>query len=230
MGEPDTIKCTTCDEASCAVAMLSGDELQRMEANCRQCIVKPGETVVHQGIPLNHIIYLRKGIVKEYVSHNTGGEQIIQLITSKSYLGLPSLICGEISKFSYKALTPLDMCYIKQETFKTLIQGNGAFASEILVSTCRETIQSHLRIIGLNRKQSYGKLADILLYLSDYIFENTTFPMILSRSELASMTAGSRENMSRILSKFSDDGLIRNENNMISILNRKQLEAIAQKG
>ncbi len=226
----EIVKCSGCTEAFCAVAMLSGEEIAYMEANCRQCSIKPGETVIHQGVPLSHIIYLRKGIVKEYISYSSENEQIIQLITSKRYLGLPSLLCGEISKYSYKALTPLDMCYIRQETFKELIKGNGSFANEILVSTCRETIQSQMRIIGLNRKQSYGKLADILLYLSDYIFENITFPMLLNRRELAAMTAGSRENISRTLSKFQNDGLIREENNMITILNRTQLEDIAKMG
>jgi len=224
------IRCSKCTEASCAVVHLSGSELMEMEANCSQSSLLPGETVLHQGIPFSHIIYLRKGIVKEYISHAGNGEQIIQLITRKSYLGLPSMLCGEVSKFTYKALTPLDMCFIAQPTFKSLIHGNGHFANEILASTCRETIQSHLRIIGLNRKQSYGKLADILLYLADYIFERESFPLLLNRSELASMTAGSRENISRTLSKFQKEGLIRESGGELSILNRTRLEEIARIG
>ncbi|MFZ5940632.1 MAG: Crp/Fnr family transcriptional regulator [Bacteroidota bacterium] len=224
------IRCSSCTEASCAVALLSEPELSEMELHCKQFSLLPGESVLHQGVPFSHVIYLRNGIVKEYLSHPGQQEQIIQLITGKSYLGLPSLFCGEVSKFTYKALTPLDLCYIGQETFRKLILGNGRFAHEIMVSTCRETIQSHLRIIGLNRKQSYGRLADILLYLSDYIFENPTFPLLLNRSELASMTAGSRENISRTLSRFQKEGLIREEGGTMTILNRAKLEEIARMG
>jgi hypothetical protein len=51
-------------------------------------------------------------------------------------------------------------------------------------------VKFYNRLIHITLKQMPGRMADALLYLQDEIFKQPKFPMILSRSDLAELSAG----------------------------------------
>jgi len=226
----EKLSCFSCDKASCALLTLNDTEVYEMELQTSHTEMRNGDLLLRQGAPFHSIIYLRSGFVKEFVINNHSPDQIVQLIKPKSYIGLQSLFSNKDSAFSYQSITDIELCYIQQHTFSELIKNNGSFAREILIAVSNETLGNQKRILGLNQKQIFGKVADTVLYLSTEVYDNNEFDLKLSRTELAQMIASTRESVTKALLWFHEQGMIKMKKNRITILDQTRLKDISRKG
>ena len=222
--------CSTCQERFCAVSSLSDAQLSSLEYNCREVSLRKSEHIYHQGSLTSHIVYLRQGLVMEYKKGEGGRDQILQIVRSLSYLGLHSLFGDRVNHYSYKALTDIKVCYIDVDAFKKLVRENGDFGYEILVSVCKESLNSHHRFLNTYSKQTYGKVADALLYFANVVFDNPTFALPLTRDELGSLIGITRESATRALTHFQHEGYIRIQGSQVNILQAETLEKISKRG
>jgi CRP-like cAMP-binding protein len=224
------IRCKDCREKSCATAVLNGREIDLIFNNRYVSNLRKGTNILNEGSPTSHIIYLRSGLVKEYIRRDDGQEQIIQIILPQSYLGLTSIFGDKINHYSYSALTELKLCYIDIDLFTSLVKTNGKFAYEILTSVGRENLNSFHRFIDQSNKRIYGRIADILIYFSRIIFSDKKFQLPLSRYEIADMIGASRESTGRVLSKFRAEGIISIQGRSVIIKDINKLEKISRFG
>lgn len=79
-------------------------------------------------------------------------------------------------------------------------------------------------------KQSYGRLADILLCLADRTLSSHDLLLPLSRKELAELSGISAETVVRMLKKFNEEGLISTEGKNLRIMNYNKLRVISEIG
>jgi CRP-like cAMP-binding protein len=205
-------------------------QLDLLQQNCREVSIGKNHHIYHEGSLTSHIVYLRNGLVMEYKKGENGREQILQIIKSRSYLGLHSLFGDQVNHYSYRALENIKVCYIDVEAFKKLVRNNGDFAYEILVSVSQESLNSHHRFLNINAKQTYGKVADALLYFSQVIFESNQIELPLTRDEFGSLVGITRESTTRALTKFQKEGFIQLSGQRIEILQPGQLEKISKTG
>lgn len=226
----EKLACSNCTIGSCAIYTLTPDELSNMETDTYQTRFRKGEILRKQDTPLDSVIYLRQGYVKEFMRHQSVADQVIQLIKPRSYIGLQMLCTNTSSVFSYEAITDVEVCYIEKETFSKLIRGNGNFAREILVSLSHESMSNHKRFLSLNQTQTFGKVAGLLIYLAEEVYENSEFELQLKRAELAQMVASTRESVTRALKWFHNEGIINLEKNMLVIAQKDRLSEIAKRG
>jgi len=224
------IRCHDCLDRSCATAILDGNELNKIFNNRYISEVRKGTNILNEGSPTSHIIYLRSGLVKEYILRPDNHEQILQIIQPHSYLGLTSLFGDKINHYSYTALTELRLCYIDIDVFTELVKTNGNFAFEILTSVGRENLNNFHRFINQSHKKIYGRIADILIYFSKVIFSNKRFQIPLTRQEIAEMVGTSRESTGRVLAKFTGEGIIGISGRNIIINDMAKLEKISRYG
>jgi CRP-like cAMP-binding protein len=228
---PETISsCRDCRVASCAIDTLSEDELRTIENDRYQTSFKKGEIIRKQGAPLDSVIYLREGYVKEYMSYESVADQVIQLIKPRSYIGLQGLYTNATSVFSYQATTDARVCFIEKSVFSDIICNNGNFAREILISLSQESISNHKRFLSLNQTQNFGKVAGLIIYLSEEIYETSEFDLPLNRAEMGQMIASTRESVTRALKWFHNQGIINMEKNRIRIEQMERLSEIAKRG
>jgi CRP-like cAMP-binding protein len=192
--------------------------------------IRKGTQILNEGSPTSHIIYLRSGLIKEYIRRAGGQEQIIQIILPHAYVGLTSIFGDKVNHYSYSALTDLRVCYIDIDVFTGLIKNNGSFAFEILTSVGRESLSSFHRFINQSNKRVYGRVADILIYLSRVIFASDRFQIPLTRTEIADMVGTSRESTGRVLAKFKGEGIIDIRGRNVLIRDLSKLEQISKYG
>ncbi len=224
------IACDICTVGSCAIYTLSSEELKRMESNKYQINFKKGELLRKQDTPMEFVIYLRSGYVKEFMKHDKLPDQVIQLIKPRSYIGLQGACTSSASIFSYQAITDAEVCFIEKSTFSNLIRGNGNFAREILIALSNETVSNHKRFLSLNQTQIFGKVAGLMIYLSEEVYENNVFELHLTRAELAQMVAVTRESVTRAMKWFHNEGIINMEKQLITIKDESRLYEIAKRG
>lgn len=230
MGTDTSLSCSDCTVASCAIETLSDDELKTIENDRYQISFKKGEIIRKQGAPLDSVIYLREGYVKEYMCYDNVADQVVQLIKPRSYIGLQGLYTNTTSVFSYQATTDTEVCFIEKTIFSNIISTNGNFAREILIALSEESIRNHKRFLSLNQTQSFGKVAGLIIYLAEEVYGTDTFELQLKRAEMGQMIASTRESVTRALKWFHNEGIITMEKNSIKIDQMERLTDIAKRG
>jgi CRP/FNR family transcriptional regulator, polysaccharide utilization system transcription regulator len=209
---------------------LTPKQHELIEANKVDITYKKGETICKQGSFASHVIFLKEGLVKVYLEGKPRN-LILNIMPSNNLIGLPSIIEGN-STFLYTASTYTEstVSLIELSLFKQLLNKNAAFSAKIINVLNENTLQIYGRFFSLTRKQMHGRMADILLCLSQRVFQNESFDLALSRSDLAELTGMSNESVIRILKEFKTDKLISEKGKTFEILDFKTLSKISELG
>jgi len=211
-------------------AFLSEEENALLNANSRDVKFKKGEIIAKQGSFASHVIYLKEGLVKVYLE----GDQkdlILKIVTNDHFVSLSSVFDGNDS-FIYSVSTYSDSVatLINIDIFKQLIRNNSKFAAQMINLLNANTAQIYGRFYCLTRKQSHGRVADIIMCLSENIFCSLSFKLNLSRNDLADLTGLSSESVTRILKEFKSSSIIKLDYKDISILDYTRLKDISTYG
>lgn len=222
--------CKICKDKSCASKLLSDIQLDELSDNVRTLNIKKGETILFEGSFTSHVIYLKTGLVKETIKGIDGKEQIFRIFKNRTYLGLSSLFGDTVNHFSYVALTDLEVCHIEIHSFKKLMLENAKFTYKIMESQCKENLYSYDKLLKMEKKKIFGRLADVLLFFAKIIFENNKFTLPVSQQEIANFIGISRESCTRGLTNLKQSGTIKLNNSVVEILDFKKLEEISRNG
>jgi CRP/FNR family transcriptional regulator len=220
---------TFLNEISC-FDILDDDEKLLIDNNSVDINYKKGETLCKQGTFASNILFLEEGLVKSYIE-GTPRNLILTITPPGRLIGLPSIFEGN-NTFLYSVSAYIDSKakLIDINVFKQLIRQNAAFASRIIDILNENTSQTYGRFFCLVSKQLHGRLADIILCLSQRIFKETSFNLPLSRTDLAELTGMSTESVIRIMKDFKDEGLIEVQGKKMSILDFEKLQKISDIG
>jgi CRP/FNR family transcriptional regulator len=186
-----------------------------------------GETICKQGAIASYIILLTEGLSKNYLEGYQERGFNFKIIKPMDFIGLSSLYGNNLYAFSGSALTKCDAYLVDSQLMKNIISTNSKFANRVMTWYC-QTTQGHLqRMSSIANKQSLGRLAETILYLSNTIFEGDIITNNVSRKDIAELAAISTESAVRFLSDFKKDGVIRILPNRIEILKKEVLEMIS---
>lgn len=209
---------------------LTDNEMQLLQANSVTIKYKKREVICKQGSFVSHIMFVEKGLAKVFLDNGTNS-LVLKIIPEGNLLGLSS-ISEEQNTFQYSAMAYIDseIQQIDIAVFRQLIKQNGDFAKEVINILSANSVQVYGRFFCLTHKQAYGRLADILLCLSDRIFKQAEFDLPLSRKELAELSGMSPETVIRMLKKFNEEGLISIDGKNFKIVDYARLQRISETG
>jgi CRP/FNR family transcriptional regulator, polysaccharide utilization system transcription regulator len=209
---------------------LSDEEMDFLNNHRYEARFKAGEVIFKQGTPLSHIVSFSKGLAKLYMETAYQRDVIISVIQPGSIIGGPCLYLDKRHQYSFTALVDSMVCFIDVNAFQELMNKNRGFNDAFLHDMSVKQFQLMQRLLNVTLKQSHGRLADVLLHLSENIFQNDTFDIVLSRQELADFTGMSKEGTIRILKEFKTDGLIDFQNQSFQIIDKRRLIEVGQNG
>ena len=151
---------------------------------------------------------------------------------TKDLTGGLSSLSEDHNTYQYSAMAYIDteIRQIDIRTFRELLTRNANFAKEVIDIFSANSVQVYGRFFCLTHKQAYGRLADILLCLSERIFKKSEFHLPLSRKDLAELSGMSSETVIRMLKKFNDDGLIEMNGKELKIVDYDRLLRISETG
>lgn len=221
--------CKSCPFNSKAAAMLCDKSFEQLSENHLVLKFKKGDTIIRQGMYSTNVVFLRTGLAKIHLS-GPYHEQIVRLVKAPTYLGLPTTFGDKINQYSVTSVTETEVCFIDVKVFQTILNENRDFSNEIIIELCQNELESFRRCANRTQKQVRGNMADALIEFSDKIFQSDVFTIPLSQAELANLVDTSRESVSRVLTEFDKDGIIKVKGKQIEILNKKSLKLISQNG
>jgi len=222
--------CTINTRQSRCFEVLTEEQVKKLEANSVKVTYKKGETLCKQGGLVNTIMYVERGLAKVYLDNGVN-TLVLKMIPEHNLLGLAS-ISEEFNTYQYSVMAYVesDIIQIDVNTFRQLVRENSDFAKEMIDILSSNSVQIYGRFFSITHKQSYGRLADILLCLADRIFKQCKFELPLSRKDLAELTGMTAETVIRVLKEFEGEGLIATQGKKIEVINYKRLKEISEKG
>jgi len=87
-----------------------------------------GRTILHQNGPAaDHLIIIRSGAIKVFVSTNEGEEILVDSRTAGDFFGLLSFACGDVSRDTAVAVEDTSCLLVRKETVLRLLKTNAQF-------------------------------------------------------------------------------------------------------
>jgi CRP/FNR family transcriptional regulator, polysaccharide utilization system transcription regulator len=209
---------------------LTQKEHQLIDENSVRINYRKGEMICKQGGFVSQIMYVEEGLAKVFIDNGTNS-LLLRLVPGGSFIGL-SAASEEFSTFPYSAKVYVDSVVrqIDVKVFRQVLRNNNQFATEIINILSANSVQIYGRFFCLTYKQAYGRLADIVLCLTQRVFRQEKFNLPLSRKDIAELSGMSSETVVRLLKKFSEDELIRMNGKSIEVIDVERLQRISETG
>jgi len=221
--------CKLCAIKSEAASKLSAEEIEKLSFSCALVKFRKGDSLIRQGTFSTNVAYLRSGLAKVHIA-GPYHEQIVRIVKAPSYLGLPTTFGDKINQYSVTVIDTAEVCFIDINAFRSLLKANPEFSYEIMLELCRNELEVFYRCANRTQKQIRGKIADVLLELSERIYNSDIFRIPLTQEDLGNLVDSSRESISRVFTEFEKDGIIRLVRKKVEITNKKSLLLISANG
>jgi CRP-like cAMP-binding protein len=222
--------CNSCLFKTISCHFVTGDEFELIRRTSVQLAFDKGETIIKQGAKSQQLVFLHRGIVKFSYQNEQGKNFIMTIVNGPKLLGGANLFFKETNIFSLVAVEKCELCFIDSRALRNVAMNNGSYTLALCERTVEMFQSSIFNFISLAHKQVHGRIADILIYLWEQVYRNSTYEFSLSRKEMAEYAACSPENVITTLSKFNKEGVISLEGRKIVINDLKKLYEISRIG
>ncbi len=215
----------------CLPVGISDEELERLEKIIqRRRPVKRGDHLYNSGDPFRSICAVRSGSIKSYVPTEKGNEQVTGFHLPGELLGLDA-ISQKIHPCSAKALETTSVCEIPYEQFELLSNELPVLHRQLITLMSKEIFEEETHMVLLGKKSAEERLAAYLFSISMRYqrrgFSATEFYLSMSRNDIGNYLGLAVETVSRMFTRFQDDGLLTVERKHIIIHDLGQLRRLA---
>tara|TARA_R110002051_G_scaffold325834_1_gene431936 strand:+ start:96038 stop:96700 length:663 start_codon:yes stop_codon:yes gene_type:complete len=191
--------------------------------------VKKGEMLFRQGEPFESIYALRSGAVKTFSLSDDGAEQITGFHLASELIGLSGMD-SERYPVSAVALETTSVCEIPFERLDDLTATMPQLRKQVMRLMSRE-IREDQQMMLLSKKTADERIATLLINLSARFrargYSAKCFRLAMSRNEIGNYLGLAVETVSRVFTRFQQQGLIAAEGKQIDILDHIELCALA---
>jgi CRP-like cAMP-binding protein len=189
-----------------------------------------GEMICAAGDPAERLFVIAEGRVGLLRHSLTGKEILLDILAAGEFFGSFSTSMDDVYLETAQAQTQTCVLTIGRDTFRHILDQYPAVALKVLDIMAERLQASNERIHQLSVLPVEGRIASILLRLSDKFGERREAGLLiqvpLSRDDLAAMTGTTTESASRVMSQFQKDGLIQSGRKWVAVTDREGLEAI----
>jgi CRP-like cAMP-binding protein len=222
--------CESCEFRNVVFSYLDDPTIDELCNNKEEQSFRKGEIINHEGEKIVNFKYLKSGLVKLYRRTSTGEEQVITITRPFEFVSNMSIFSEERYQYSVSALEDSVVCLVKLDFIKELFMRNGGFAMGLLskISMINDKIIS--QTLDIRQKNLIGRVAFVLLYFTNDIYNSRVFDLPVSRKEIADYIGMSTANVIRTLSDFKKEGIIRVFGKTIEVVDLNKLEIISKRG
>jgi CRP/FNR family transcriptional regulator len=209
---------------------LTEKELVLFKENSNVVVYDKKEVIFRQNTRTSHIMCVKSGLVKIYKEGRNNRYIILKIAVENEFLGLMSIFGGDMHQFSASAIQTCEICFIDINVFNKVLKSNGNFSAHIINQLSKDGLFIFERLMSQSHKQLPGRIADVILYFSDVIYNNPEFEFPLTRRELAELAGTTKESFIRTLTEFKNDKIIDLEASKVKINSLKIIRTLSELG
>lgn len=222
--------CEQCQLKNLFFSHISVDELFDICDIKEERTYTKGQLIITEGDKIEDFLYMKEGLVKLSKSSGEHKDQIISFSKPFDFVSLLSVFSSEVHMYSVTALENTTVCVLDLNVVKNKARQNAMFAMDLMTQISQVTDKIIIENLVIRRKQLKGRVAHVLLYFANYIYEKDEFELPISRREIAEYIGMTTENVIRTLSEFRKDNIIKIFGKDILIVDKKRLESISEFG
>jgi CRP/FNR family transcriptional regulator, nitrogen fixation regulation protein len=165
-----------------------------------------GEELFAEGDAADYFYQVVSGTVRTYKLLSDGRRQIDEFHLAGDFFGLEP---GEEHRISAGAVGDAVVVAFRRRCFATLAHDDPALGDQVMSSMMRSLERAHDHMVLLGRKTAQEKIATFLLDIGRRMPSDNRFDLPMQRSDIADHLGLTIETVSRTLTQFARDGLIK---------------------
>jgi CRP/FNR family transcriptional regulator len=225
------VNCASCNlREMCLPRGLCAEDMERVEnivyARRR---VRRGEALFNPGDEFKAIYAVRCGFFKTSVVDGEGREQVTGFFMGGELLGMDGVGAGRYHCAAI-ALEDSEVCVMPFALVEKMAREIPGLQRNLHAVLSREIVREHGVMMLLGSMRAEERLATFLLNLSRRFMRRgyaaNDFHLRMTREELGSFLGLKLETVSRLFSKFQEEGLLEVNQKHVSIRDSARLEAL----
>ncbi|HNY49872.1 MAG TPA: Crp/Fnr family transcriptional regulator [Smithella sp.] len=209
---------------------LPGEHITEIEKIAVDKNYNKGDVIFYDGDEGNGFYLVAAGSVSVYKLSPDGKEQILHIIKEGDTLGAVPVFSGKSFPANARALSKTHLLFFDRKEFIELITGKPNLIMNLLALLSMRLRDFTIQVENLSLKEIPGRLASYLLYLSQEQGSRDFVKLNISKLQLSNILGTVPESLSRALGNMKTKKLIEEEGANIRLLNRAELEELAERG
>lgn len=209
---------------------LSDEEKRELGKSVTYMKFSRHDILFNQKMPSDHAVYIIKGLIKVYKGGRSDRLICISLTGPGQFAGLSSVFGSRDYRFSASAIEDTEALMIRKEGLESVLKANSSFAGELFRIISEEALAVSEKLVNFSMKQLPGRVADLLQYFSNEVFQSDDFTVPLTRQELAELIGTTKESLIRTLNEFKHDRIIDLDGKRIKILSSELITMLSNLG
>ena len=227
--------CTTCSMRElCMPFGLDAGELVEIDTlvGARRP-VKKGQSIYQAGDRFEALFAVRVGSMKTVVLAEDGREQVTGYHMAGDIVGLEGMACDHHTATA-TALEDSEACVLAADTLETLADRVPALQHNLRRFLAREITREQSIMLVLGSMRAEERLAAFLIDLAARYrrrgYSSTHFVLRMTREEIGSYLGLKLETVSRLFSRFQQEGIVRIDGRDVTLLDPSALQQLCQRG
>ncbi|MEA3640117.1 MAG: fumarate/nitrate reduction transcriptional regulator Fnr [Lamprobacter sp.] len=230
----DTIRvaCKNCSLSQLCLPMgLAPEDVDRLDSIIKRSRpLHRGDHLFRGGERFRSLYVVKTGSVKTYAPSEEGGEQVLGFHLPGEIIGLDA-IDKSCHACSAKVLETSAICEVPFQRFEELAASIPSLQHQMYRLLSKEIGQDADMLLLLGKKNAEERLAAFLTSMSSRLSKRglspTDFYLSMSRHEIGSYLGLAVETVSRLFTRFQEDGMLRVDRKHVEVLNLSALEMMA---
>lgn len=165
-------------------------------------------TIMAGGDSTDSLYIVLAGRLKVMMSDSEGKEVILCLLGPGEYFGEMGLIDDEPRSASVVTIEPCELLAVAKRDFKKCLAENFEMAQAVMRGLVRRLREADRKIGSLALLDVYGRVARLLLDMSEDVNGEKVVTKRLPKQDIAKMIGASREMVSRVMKDLQMGGYI----------------------
>lgn len=213
---------------------LAPETLDVLRKQLRTRKLTKGELLFSPGDDSDSIYIIGKGRIRIWTVSAAGAEITLNVLSPGAVFGEIGLLDGSERTAGASALDAVELSAIQRGTFDASLDRDPQLARNVIAFLCERLRWVSARMEDSALRTAPERLARMLVHLvADHGVETDNGIQVsinLTQSELARWTQMSRENLNKILNRWSDEGLLEQARGKITVHDADRIEEIAEFG
>jgi CRP/FNR family transcriptional regulator len=223
------IHCKNCSFSHlCIPVSLNQSELESLDSMIeRKRPMHKNDYLIEPNKKFKSLYAVRSGSFKSYITAQDGEQQITGFHLPGDIIGFDGLKTDEHQNYA-QALETAMVCEIPYSTLDELSAQLPSLRRHMMNMMSEEIKHDHNLMMILNKRTAEERLSHFLVDLSDRFasrgFSPTEFHLTMTRGEIGNYLGLTVETVSRLLSRFQKEQLIKVQGKLIEILDLPSLK------
>ncbi|MEC7432690.1 MAG: fumarate/nitrate reduction transcriptional regulator Fnr, partial [Pseudomonadota bacterium] len=230
---PLKASCHQCSLSNlCLPLAIEENDLDRLEDIVQQGkIYNRGEHIFDQSTPVRSCFAVKSGSIKTSIITEGGEEQVTGFFMPGELVGLDSM-SSENYACTAKALERTSVCEFPVDRLEELTGKLPELQHHMYHLMSQEIQNSHQLAMLLSKNTAEERIAALLLSLSSRFrrrrMSATNFSLPMARNDIANFLGLAVETVSRVFTRFQNQGIIRARGREVELLDVEALQMVTR--